>query len=236
MVPRERILEALGERALDFIAPGDAVGLGTGSAASAFIAALIRRVRDGLRIRAVATSLESERRAKAGGIRVLALSDCPRLDVVVDGADEVSPGLDLIKGYGGALVREKIVAAASRRRITLVTEEKLVRVLGGRGKLPVEVLPFAAEVVRRSLADLGYPSRLRRKESKVFRTDNGNLILDCRVKALRNPGAVDETLRGIPGVVGTGLFVGMATAVLVGRKDGRVDVLTNLRRRNVNRK
>lgn len=225
MVPRDRILQALGERALGFISPGDAVGLGTGSAASAFIDALIRRARTGLRVRAVATSLESERRAKAGGLRVLPLAACPHLDVVVDGADEVSPALDLIKGYGGALVREKIVAAASRRRLTLVTEEKLVRVLGHRGKLPVEVLPFALEVVRRSLADLGLPSRLRREGSRIFRTDNGNVILDCRVKAIRDPRKVDGSIRGIPGVVGTGLFVGMATDVLVGRRNGQVDVL-----------
>jgi ribose 5-phosphate isomerase A len=229
MVPRDRILAALAERALAEVEPRDAVGLGTGHAAAAFIDALGRRARAGLRIRAVATSIYSERQAKAGGIRVLSLEECPRLDVVVDGADEVSPDLDLIKGYGGALVREKIVAAASRRRIILVTEEKLVPVLGSRGKLPLEVLPFAAAVVREALKDLGYPARLRRKAGKIFRTDNGNVILDCAVARLRDPGRVDASLRAIPGVVGTGLFVGMATAVLVGRSDGRVDVLRRSR-------
>ncbi|HLY11103.1 MAG TPA: ribose-5-phosphate isomerase RpiA [Planctomycetota bacterium] len=224
MLPRDRILEALGERAQAYIHPGAAVGLGTGQAASAFIDLLARRVRGGLRIRAVATSVDSERRARAGGIRVLPLEACPRLDVVVDGADEVSPALDLLKGYGGALVREKIVAAASVRRIILVTPEKLVPALGSRGKLPVEVLPFAAGVVRETLEKLGYPSRVRRKASGTFRSDNGNVILDCRVTALRDPRRVDRAIREIPGVVGTGLFLGMATLVLVGRGDGTVEI------------
>ncbi len=225
MVPREQVLQAVAERALDFVERGNAVGLGTGKAASAFIDALARRVRQGLRIRAVATSVESERRAKAGGIRVSSLDECPRLDLVVDGADEVSPDLDLIKGYGGALVREKIVAAASRRRITVVTEEKLVPALGARGRLPIEVLPFALAVVREKLDRLGYPGKVRKDGRREFRTDNGNIILDCRVTRLRDPGAADDAIRAIPGVVGTGLFVGMATHVLVGREDGAVDLL-----------
>jgi ribose 5-phosphate isomerase A len=225
MAPREQILQAVAERALDFVDRGNAVGLGTGHAATAFIDALACRVREGLRIRAVATSIESERRAKAGGIRVLTLEDCPRLDLVVDGADEVSPDLDLLKGYGGALVREKIVASAARRRITVVTEEKLVPALGTRGRLPVEVLPFALPVVREKLDRLGFPGKVRKDGRPAFRTDNGNVILDCRVSRLRDPGGVDDTIRAIPGVVGTGLFVGMATHVLVGREDGAVDLL-----------
>ena len=228
MVHRSQVLQSLAERALDYVERGNAVGLGTGHAATAFIDALARQVRGGFRVRAVATSIESARRAKAGGIRVLTLDECPRLDVVVDGADEVSPDLDLIKGYGGALVREKIVASASRRRLILVTEEKLVPALGSRGKLPVEVLPFAVTVVRQKLAELGYPSKARRAGRSLFRTDNGNLILDCSVKKRRDPGGVDDTVRAIPGVVGTGLFVGMATMVLVGRGDGAVDVLKRL--------
>jgi len=232
MEPRKQILRAVAERALAFVERGNAVGLGTGRAASAFIDALALRVREGLRIRAVATSVESERRAKALGIRVSSLAECPRLDLVVDGADEVSPALDLIKGYGGALVREKIVAAASRRRITVVTEEKLVPALGARGRLPVEVLPFALPLARERLDRLGFPGRVRKDGRHDFRTDNGNVILDCRVPRLRDPGAAEEAIRAIPGIVGTGLFVGMATHVLVGRENGAVDLLKRPRGRS----
>jgi ribose 5-phosphate isomerase A len=146
----------------------------------------------------------------------------------VDGADEVDPRLDLVKGYGGALVREKIVAAAARRFIVLVGSEKLVPTLGSRGRLPVEVVPFAAPFCGRRLAELGYPPTTRLADGKPFVTDNGNLILDVAVTAITDPGGLDRTLRDVPGVVGTGLFVNMAHAVLVW-ENGRARTLRNPR-------
>jgi ribose 5-phosphate isomerase A len=215
--------EALGAAALAEVKPGTVVGLGTGQAATAFIHALGKAVKGGLRVTGVPTSEASASLARTLGIPLI---DQPvSLDVAVDGADEVDPRLDLVKGFGGALVREKIVAAAARRFIVLVGEEKLVKVLGGRGRLPVEVVPFAVPFVTRRLTELGYPPVVRDKNGKPWVTDNGNLILDAAVRAIPDPGTLDRTVRDIPGVVGTGLFVGMAHLVMVWQ-DGRARTLT----------
>ena len=135
--------------------------------------------------------------------------------MTVDGADEVDPELNLIKGLGGALVWEKIVASASDRLIILVDSGKLVSALGEHGSLPVEVVPFGLAFVCRRLSRLGYPPTLRKMNGDLFVSDNGNYILDCRVPALQNPLETEQTLREIPGVVGTGLFLGMAHTVLI---------------------
>jgi ribose 5-phosphate isomerase A len=217
--------ENLAEQALSYVKEGSRVGLGTGRAATAFIKALSRRVQGGLTIQGVATSLESERLARAGGISLTSLGAGNPLDVAIDGADEVDPRLDLIKGYGGALVREKIVAAASRSRVILVTPEKLVRALGERGKLPVEVIPFASALVQERLIDLGFRAAVRTAGAEPFLSDNGNWILDVVLGPIADPPALERTIREIPGVVGTGLFLGLADVVLVGRPDGGIDVL-----------
>ena len=214
---------ALGAAALAEVKPGTVVGLGTGQAATAFIHALGKAVKEGLRITGVPTSDASATLARQLGISLIA--EPTTLDVAVDGADEVNPDLDLVKGFGGALVREKIVAAAARRFIVLVGEEKLVKVLGGRGRLPVEVVPFAVPFVTRRLTELGYPPVLRPKDGKPWVTDNGNLILDATVTTIPDPAKLDRTLLDIPGVVGTGLFVGMAHLVMVWQ-DGRARTLT----------
>ena len=143
--------------------------------------------------------------------------------MAVDGADEVDPKLDLIKGLGGALVREKIVVAASRRLVILVGAEKLVSALGEHGVLPVEVVPFGLAWCRRRLAELGYPATPRQMNGKPFFTDNGNYILDCQVPLLRDPRGLEQSVRAIPGIVGTGLFLGMAHTVLVD-DNGRTEV------------
>jgi len=137
----------------------------------------------------------------------------------VDGADEVDPQLDLIKGYGGALVREKVVAAASRREIILVGSEKLVAVLGSRGKLPVEVIPFAAAFCARRLAALGCRPQIRSADGGPFVSDGGNYILDCGVDPIAAAQELENAIRDIPGVVGTGLFINIADVVLVGEGD-----------------
>ena len=214
---------ALGAAALAEVRPGTVVGLGTGQAATAFIHALGKAVKEGLRVTGVPTSDASADLARQLGISLI--EQPVSLDVAVDGADEVDPQLDLVKGFGGALVREKIVAAAARRFIVLVGEEKLVKVLGARGRLPVEVVPFAVPFVTRRLTELGYPPVLRPKDGRPWVTDNGNLILDATVTTIPDPATLDRTLLDIPGVVGTGLFVGMAHLVMVWQA-GRARALT----------
>lgn len=212
-------LTALAHKALEFVTDGAVVGLGTGHAATAFIRELGQRVQQGLRVQGVATSAASADLAKELHIPLTTLDDVAAIDVDFDGADEVDPQLDLIKGYGGALVREKIVAAASKRLVILVGDEKLVPVLGSHGKLPVEVVPFALAPCRRALAALGCRGEVRLSAGKPFVTDNGNPILDCALQPIERPAELERAIRAIPGVVGTGLFLGMAHTVLVQRGD-----------------
>lgn len=212
------------ERALELVPDGAVVGLGTGRAATAFLVALGERVRAGLRVRGVPTSQASADLAWHLGVPLASPAEVEAIDVAVDGADEVDPACDLIKGYGGALVREKIVAAAARRFVVLVGEEKLVKSLGERGRLPVEVVPFGLPLCRRRLETLGLAPQPRAGEGGLVVTDNGNHILDCRVSALDRPAELEQALRAIPGVVGTGLFLGLAHEVLVQRGEA-VEVL-----------
>ncbi len=212
-------LEQLASRALRHVRDGALVGLGSGRAASAFIRALGARVGQGLRVRGVPTSEATARLAREVGVPLGALDD-GILDLTVDGADEVDPRLDLIKGYGGALVRERIVAAASRRLLVVVGREKLVPVLGSRGRLPAEVIPFACPLAMRELADLGARPALRVIEGKPFVTDNGNWIIDCAVRPIEAPAAFARDLRAVPGVVDVGLFLSVADLVLVAEDTG----------------
>ena len=206
---------ALAAEALRLVRSGQVLGLGTGQAATAFVHALGQRVAAGLDVRGVPTSEATAELARRLGIKLVTFEDVEVLDLAVDGADEVDPRGNLIKGYGGALVREKIVATAAQRFVVLVGVDKLVAVLGARGRLPVEVLGFAAPLCRRRLQTLGYASELRHASGRPVTTDNGNLILDCRVDAITDPARLDATLRAIPGVVGTGLFVDTRPTVLV---------------------
>jgi ribose 5-phosphate isomerase A len=212
-------LEQLASRALRHVHDGALIGLGSGRAASAFVRALGERVRQGLRVRGVPTSEATARLAREVGVPLASLDDGV-LDLTVDGADEVDPRLDLIKGYGGALVRERIVAAASRRLLVVVGPEKLVPVLGSHGRLPVEVIPFACPLAMRELADLGARPALRVTEGKPFVTDNGNWTVDCAVRSIEAPAAFARDLRAVPGVVDVGLFIGVADLVLVAEAGG----------------
>ncbi len=206
-------LEKLGKYALRFVKPGYTIGLGTGRAASAFIRALGA---SGIKVRGVPTSLASEELARECGIELTTLGEAKKIDVDLDGADEVDPRLNLIKGYGGALVREKVVAMASRRFVVLVGGEKLVPCLGARRRLPVEVVPFARDYVAYRVKALGLKPRDRRNgDGSEFLSDNGNPILDCVVGEIRNPAKLEKELLAIPGVVGTGLFVGLADIVAI---------------------
>jgi len=222
------------ERALELVPNGSRIGLGSGRAAQAFIKALGERIRSGrLRVHGVPTSEETARLARQEGISLLTLAEAGILELTVDGADEVDPNLDLIKGYGRAMVREKVVAASSRRLVILIGDEKLVPQLGTRGKLPVEVTPFALPLCERRLGELGcrpvpYPSPLpvslggergSGEGGGLFVTDNGNHILDCQIDPIPDAARLELDIRAIPGVVGTGLFLGMTDTVLVGDRN-----------------
>jgi ribose 5-phosphate isomerase A len=208
------------ERALELVPTGSRIGLGSGRAAQAFVKALGERIQNRrLRIHGVPTSEETAILARREGIPLLTLAEAGELELTVDGADEVDPNLDLIKGYGRALVREKVVAASSRRLIILVGDEKLVPQLGTRGKLPVEVIPFALPLCERRLSQLGCRPVPYRQGNDLFVTDNGNHILDCEIEPISDPARLETDIRAIPGVVGSGLFLGMAETVLVGHRD-----------------
>jgi ribose 5-phosphate isomerase A len=207
------------ERALELVAGNSRIGLGSGRAAVAFIKALGECIRTGrLRIQGVPTSEETARLARQQGIPLVTLAEAGMLDLTVDGADEVDPQLDLIKGYGRDMVREKIVAASSRQLIILVGAEKLVPRLGMHGKLPVEVVPFALPLCQRRLRELGCEPVPYLKADALFATDNGNHILDCQIRPIPDAAQLEMDIRAIPGVVGTGLFLRMADLVIVGDK------------------
>ena len=208
--------QAAAERALELIRPGTIIGLGTGTTARYFIEALARKVRDGLRVQAVVTSLESKAQAEAAGIRTIERID-GGIDLAVDGADEIDPAVNCVKGRGGALLREKIVAHASRRFVLIADESKLVGRLG-RGPVPIEILPFLWEATSRSIESLGGRPELRMGAGKPVRTDNGNLILDTGFGAV--DAGLGASLHAIPGVIEHGLFFGMARAAIIGCATG----------------
>src|SRR6266513_2733323 len=207
---------AAAERALQLVKPGTSVGLGTGSTARYFIEGLAARVRHGLTVQAVVTSLESRALAEAGGIPITDRVD-GSLDLAVDGADEIDPTVNCLKGRGGALLREKIVAHASRRFVLIADESKLVGRLG-RGPVPIEVLPFLWEATSRSIESLGGRPELRMAPGGPFTTDNGNLVLDTSFGTV--DAALGVALHAIPGVIEHGLFFGMAGAAIVGSATG----------------
>ncbi|MFB9329165.1 ribose-5-phosphate isomerase RpiA [Paenibacillus aurantiacus] len=210
------------------IKDGMVVGLGTGSTAYYAIVEIGRRVAEGLRIRAVATSVQSEELAVSLHIPIVPFAEVETIDVTIDGADEADGALHLIKGGGGALLREKIVAASSKRLIIVADASKTVVRLG-RFPLPVEVVPFAHELTLRKLAALGCEPVIRQKDGTQFRTDNGNLIVDCHFGAIHDVEGLGLSLHGIPGVVEHGLFIGMADKLIVGHEDGSIRVLTSTR-------
>lgn len=209
------------KRAVEFISEGMNVGLGTGTTATLFIRELGKAVQGGLRIQAIASSDASAALAHQLGIPLTNFNDTPVLDVNVDGADEVAPGLALIKGGGGAHLREKIVASAAKQFIVVADESKVVETLG-RHPLPVEVIQLALPLVTRHLQDLGLNPVLRpaRTGTGPWMTDEGNFILDCHCGAIPNPEETAAEIRSIVGVVEHGLFLGMATLALVAGEHG----------------
>ena len=208
-----------GEAAVKFVHDGMAVGLGTGSTADFFLKALGNALHEGQvrNIRGVPTSLNSEHRARELGIPLTTLATVGRLDVTIDGADEVDPNLDLIKGLGGALLREKIVAQNSAKLVIIVDSTKVVPKLGTHSMLPVEVVQFAHETQERFLRTLGAIPRLRRdKDGRPYVTDNGNYIYDCRFdNGIEKAHLLEHALRSRAGIIETGLFFELASVVLV---------------------
>lgn len=213
-------LDLLAERALHLVQPNTIVGLGSGRAASACVRALGRRAQAGLRVTCVATSEATAELGRQVGLTLVELGDAP-LDITVDGADEIDPELNAIKGFGGTLARERVVAAASRHQVLLVGAEKLVSRLGARGGLPVEVLPFAARFCAFRISGLGLKPEVRVAGGRPLLTDNGNYTLDCGTGPIADAPGLERDLRSIAGVVDTGLFLGTASLVLVA-ESGRV--------------
>lgn len=206
--------EAAARASLKYIENGMVVGLGTGSTAAHFIKLLGKRVNDGLRIRGIPTSDRSRELAQSLGIPLTTLDECQEIAVTVDGADEVDPQLRLIKGGGGALLREKIVASATKQLVIVADASKQVQGLG-QFPLPVEVIKFAQALVSKRIAALGAEVQLRRDQtSKPYLTDENNHILDCRFGEIRDPEGLARELSAMPGVVEHGLFIGMASVAI----------------------
>jgi ribose 5-phosphate isomerase A len=217
---------AAAARALEFVEPGMRLGLGTGSTARHFVELLAQRVRGGLRIVAVPTSETTRQDAERLGVPLTTLEETPALDLTVDGADEIDPDLSLIKGGGGALLREKIVASASARMVVIADESKWVAMLG-RFALPVEVVPFGLAATRAAVeaaaaaAHCPGPALLRQgKDGRPFVTDCGHWILDAALGRIPNPGALADRLAGIAGVMEHGLFIGLAQTAILSSPNG----------------
>jgi ribose 5-phosphate isomerase A len=216
--------ESAGRAAARLVSDGEIVGLGTGSTAYFAIVALGERVRGGLKITGIPTSVRTADLARTVGIPLTTLDEHPELDITIDGADEVGPDLNLIKGGGGALLREKIIASASKKMVVVADSGKIVAVLG-RFPLPVEIIDFARAVVEKKIAALGATTKLRiTSDGKPFVTDEGHHILDCSFGSIPDPPTLARELSNMPGVVEHGLFIGLAKLALVGRDDSVEEV------------
>lgn len=211
-------------KAIEYIRGGMTLGLGTGSTAYWAIHGIGEMVKNGLSVKAVATSEQSEALARELNIPIIPFSEVGQLDITIDGADEVDKGLNLIKGGGGALLREKIVAAVTKFYIIIVDESKLVEHLG-KFPLPVEVVPFAWELTERKLAALGCTPRMRMAGDKPYLTDNSNYIFDCSFGEIKDPAGLHRRVSDITGVMEDGFFIGMADIVVAGTADGGTRVI-----------
>lgn len=222
--PKDAAKRAAAEAAADQVADGMVVGLGTGSTVRFLLERLAKRIQnEGLKIRGVATSRDTMVRAEALRIPMLELDQVDELALAIDGADEVDPRKHLIKGGGGALTREKLVALAAKRFVVVADIEKQVDLLGRAFPLPIEVLPFGWTHTSRRLAALGFSTQLRRQEGgEPWTSDNGNLILDCSSDGMADPPGMARQLDAVSGVVEHGLFCAMADEVILAHPDGSI--------------
>ena len=226
-VDRDHLKRAAAYRAVDFVESGMVIGLGTGSTAAFVAERLGERVAQGLAVVAIPTSEHTADLARRLAIPLAGFAEHRRIDLAIDGADEVERGsLDLIKGRGGALLREKIVAAASRRFIVVVDDEKLVDRLGADAAVPVEVARFGWQATAAALAKLGAEPELRHDDAGPFVTDGGNFILDCHFGPIANPADTERAVNEIVGVVENGLFIGRSSAVVVASEAG-IEIMTH---------
>ncbi len=210
-----------GRWAADYVEDGMIVGLGTGSTVQYTLERLAERIaKEKINILGIPSSIATEKVAKALGIPLTSLNEHTHIDITIDGADEVDPELNLIKGGGGALLREKIVAYHSKQVIIVVDQTKMVDLLGLKFELPVEVVPFWNASIINSIEKLGCSSNLRLDKNSLFKTDNMNYIVDCMFHGIEEPEELSADLNAIPGVVENGLFIDMASMVIVGKKDG----------------
>jgi len=220
MDPKERAAR----EAVKYVEGDMIVGLGSGSTASIAIRLIGEMVqKEGMRILGIPTSKESEELGRSVGIPIGELKAHPNVDITIDGADEVDPELNLIKGLGGALVREKIVATSSNLEIIVVDESKLVERLGQKAPVPVEIVRFSHEATIHKLEKLGCTTQMRMKDGERFVSDNGNYIVDCRFTHIADPRKLESDMNLIPGVVDSGLFLGIADKVIVAsQEDSRI--------------
>jgi len=222
MLSSDDIKKLAGIHAAQFVQPGMTIGIGTGTTAYWCIMELGKRVKEGLSFRAVPTSAHTKLLAASQDIALLELNDTSSLDLTIDGADEIDPQLQLIKGGGGALLQEKMVAAASKQLSIIADHTKMVTQLG-RFPLPVEIIPYGSNQVKKQVAQLySIEAVVRVKNGQPFITDHGHNILDCHFGKIKDAAALNSALHQIPGVVETGLFINMATRVIVGYPDGMV--------------
>jgi ribose 5-phosphate isomerase A len=216
--------ELAGRAAAELVVAGNIIGLGTGSTAYFAVVALGERVKAGLKIIGIPTSVATAELASAVGIPLSTLDEHPEIDITIDGADEVDPQLRLIKGGGGALLREKIIASASKKMVVVADSRKLVPTLG-RFPLPVEIIPFARTVLEKKITVLGAAVKQRtRADGSAFVTDEGHYILDCNFRKIADPPALARALSDMPGVVEHGLFIGIAKLALVGKGSSVIEI------------
>ncbi len=210
-----------GYRAAEYVRDDMVVGLGTGSTARYAIERIGQRIeKEDLDIVGIPTSVETRKKAKEAGIDMVKLDEADKIDLTIDGADEVDPRKDLIKGGGGALLREKIIGFNSKKYIVIVDPSKMVDKLGTTFDLPVEILPHWHEGITGCVKKLGCDPKLRKKDGEIYRTDNGNYILDCVFGEIDDAFELSQRLNSIPGVIENGLFVDMADLIIIGKEDG----------------
>lgn len=218
---REELKKLAGEKALDHIKDGMIVGLGTGSTIEYTLRKLGKLVKDGLKIQGIPTSIRTKRIAKEENIPLTTIDENPVIDVTIDGADEVDSNLNLIKGGGGALTREKIIAHNSKKVVIVIDDSKVVKALGIDFPLPVEVTKFGWTSTKKALEEFGCEVKLREiMKDEPYITDNSNYILDCEFEKIDDPPQMEIDINNIPGVVENGLFIGLVDEVIVGGKQG----------------
>jgi ribose 5-phosphate isomerase A len=212
--------QVAGEKAAEYVKNGMVVGLGTGSTTYYAIKKIGAMVEDGLDIIGIPTSIQTEKIAKECSIPLSSLQEHPEVDLTVDGADEVDPNLNLIKGMGGALLKEKIVACASKKEIIVVDDSKIVDVLGSKSPLPVEVTPFGWKNSQVLLESFGCKTELRVREGERVVSDNKNYIIDCKFESIEAPKELEQKINNLPGVLENGLFLGLTNLVIIGSESG----------------